>query len=67
MGWVGLGYENWTHGHVCVDHDRTETECHVLSHVIVLESLANKSLYCCAGRSNALIVCYGAHGSVSEH
>jgi len=17
MGWVGLGYENWTHGHVC--------------------------------------------------
>jgi len=18
LGWVGLGYENWTHGHVCV-------------------------------------------------
>jgi len=18
MGWVGLGYENWTHGHVCI-------------------------------------------------
>jgi len=19
MGWVGLGYENWTHGHVCAN------------------------------------------------
>jgi len=21
MGWVGLGYENWTHGHVCASLD----------------------------------------------
>jgi len=22
MGCVGLGYENWTHGHVCKDKDK---------------------------------------------
>ena len=24
MGWVGLGYENWTHGHVCIHKFQTE-------------------------------------------
>jgi len=26
MGWIGLGYENWTHGHVCADGQTADAE-----------------------------------------
>jgi len=28
MGWVGLGYENWTHGHVCPPPPKKSRFCH---------------------------------------